>query len=1543
MKEFYKQNGTVLITGGCIWKVLLCVQLTLIASLASGLDFRYNKMPGSAEGTITPIPGGFRLSMKKTPNSKGFVESYAAINNPITNDQVLYFKWRGAENNQKTIIGIFLSVFNRETGKSEFKIHRLGSADGTEWRVAVLRFDKCFGIKNDSYDAVNLRFVLNGENNPNEDSSIEIVDFAVIGETEAKQKISSQNDQSSQTVSGTNGTIKFARGYGLPDQAKGNVENIPGGFRMTMENTPDSKGIIEAGSVGFKKTVTAEQRLQFRFRGAPDNNLTTFGVMFSFKDLSNGKSLFKVHRVGTADGPEWRKVKISFDQNLHLPAGSYEISSIRFVLNGKDNSKHSSSVDITDIEIVDQKSSPLESGDFVVIPGKQSKEQEAFVNAVNIRPVKVFFDFDNNDFQLAITKRNQKTIYEKTPSAGFRDLLLKNCANIIERVDSPSNANVIVYSRASTSPHIKDIIDATKRGAGLLVYGIVPDAELLPLLPAEIDVKTIKELAVRKTVKQSDLPLFNGEKFNDVDFGCYIDLHPRGGSRNVLSYSDGKPFAVGNEKILLFGAGVGTTLLNSNVFYDKLLLHCIMWYGSDNPTNAVKALKKYEIAVASQLDQEERMFVESVAEAANIPKSERSKYFRGMSHNNFGRFGYDVAEGLSCDNIDLSLKVVDAAKRIQGYMFDVTGKKSIPLKVWKVKVISGTVQFPHENPATLDSGEIWRGVGKVEYRYQLEMRSEWKGENLFFVVKDGISDCDESYFNGQLIGSVNNSATEYWSRPRRYAIPEKLIKWGEINEFRVVIENLHHGACFNSRPELVIAGNANTRQLAVTGINWIYKQYEIITGNEHHRMSFNVVTPFILYDFPQKIASMTVENIAEYAAFSNADGIKIINLMKDNLLYDVKRDGKLAAPWILLFRNGKTSPLLLALSRNINSIKAETSRNEVERLVFCGDEGLGEIVVGRPWGITNVDTFGWEKSLPADVKKKINMSLDYALNIPVACDEIYQVDRSNKLVKITNRFRFHRVKDEWNTPVSSYAILPPVTAFSIKNKIIGSSADTLVDFDMNTKFGPVLGVKGRDTVNYSLPLPENYDPFLPQIATINDKLVEDIQKYTLAGCQWSFGSKILDFFTPAEPLGAGFPSLNIDPFAWQMGMGPLLDGYFQYNNEVRVITNERIRKRVLEPMELYRHKNFDAERVEPFSGIRYTTNFRCFTHNSVNYVPYFGSKIIFADANEVHAQTAWIAVMLADRFGYARYIRNSWPHYEYLASYNMVLDDWAFHSGGCREYGVGGFADMLNCEFPGMFYHARLAEIAGDQRGADNAIYRAAKKSVPTIARWHFDSYIYANNLVSHDKKIARISGFSENDGGKHELSPLKQDRYILDAVYMFDFSQGFPGCMYHLYNQYCKRKVQEYIKEALPTLIDKNGKFASMRYLVMLAQFCGDNIPLEKFAVEVLNVRDTKLRSDRGGFHTGYELGNVLAWKYQVPRVQTAHDLTLYKCSFNVENRQLTLVFNANSTGAKMIIPIPTRLASKDMEIPKSKWTLINEGLALPVLKGANYFMAQY
>jgi hypothetical protein len=77
--------------------------------------------------------------------------------------------------------------------------------------------------------------------------------------------------------------------------------------------------------------------------------------------------------------------------------------------------------------------------------------------------------------------------------------------------------------------------------------------------------------------------------------------------------------------------------------------------------------------------------------------------------------------------------------------------------------------------------------------------------------------------------------------------------------------------------------------------------------------------------------------------------------------------------------------------------------------------------------------------------------------------------------------------------------------------------------------------------------------------------------------------------------------------------------------------------------------------------------------------------------------------------------------------YETVIDDYAFHASTCREFGQGSFIDMLNGEYAAFISFARLAKINGDTETEEEALYRAAKRGIPTLARLNYLEYIAEN------------------------------------------------------------------------------------------------------------------------------------------------------------------------------------------------------------------------
>lgn len=93
-----------------------------------------------------------------------------------------------------------------------------------------------------------------------------------------------------------------------------------------------------------------------------------------------------------------------------------------------------------------------------------------------------------------------------------------------------------------------------------------------------------------------------------------------------------------------------------------------------------------------------------------------------------------------------------------------------------------------ESDPLLSDGIIW-------YRTVVNISDPTKDYVLH--VKKGIDDCDQTYFNGELIGNTFN-----WSAERNYRIPKEIIRKGE-NFLSFRVSDLGGGGGFNSEVEIL--------------------------------------------------------------------------------------------------------------------------------------------------------------------------------------------------------------------------------------------------------------------------------------------------------------------------------------------------------------------------------------------------------------------------------------------------------------------------------------------------------------------------------------------------------------------------------------------------------------------------------------------------------------------------------------------------------------------------------------------------------------------
>ena len=107
-------------------------------------------------------------------------------------------------------------------------------------------------------------------------------------------------------------------------------------------------------------------------------------------------------------------------------------------------------------------------------------------------------------------------------------------------------------------------------------------------------------------------------------------------------------------------------------------------------------------------------------------------------------------------------------------------------------------------------------------RKTIEIPAEMVGKNLILSLAE-IDDCDDTYFNGVKVGSIEITHNEYWQTPRKYKIPANLVKAGK-NVIAVRVYNYLGAGGFNGHSTLLkLATEDDKNKIDLSG-EWRIKQ-----------------------------------------------------------------------------------------------------------------------------------------------------------------------------------------------------------------------------------------------------------------------------------------------------------------------------------------------------------------------------------------------------------------------------------------------------------------------------------------------------------------------------------------------------------------------------------------------------------------------------------------------------------------------------------------------------------------------------------------------
>jgi hypothetical protein len=768
-----------------------------------------------------------------------------------------------------------------------------------------------------------------------------------------------------------------------------------------------------------------------------------------------------------------------------------------------------------------------------------------------------------------------------------------------------------------------------------------------------------------------------------------------------------------------------------------------------------------------------------------------------------------------------------------------------------------------------------------------------------------------------------------------WAIDEGLLVGNVNRHLQLTCGDTSLGFAFPSKPASKDSGEVGA--YAVPALNWVCKTAQATVDGQRLTMRQSMLTPFVHYETEEPVVRLTFGHAPTHASFPTKGGVVARALDHPNALSDFARTA--TAGWLLVWEAGVSHPLLLVFEKRLGFF-VEVADGAAMALVLRAPEHVGTFLAGHPFGVERVDSTGWLTGVPRAAAKRTAFWHRAALAFPVGCDEVFRLDRAAGRVRIANRFRYLVVEDAWGTRPKKLAVLPPLIGYALDRNLLVADCSRVRDTGLPTKYGMLKVVEDSEALAYSLPMaPEE------RFAYVNSADEPDLSAYINRqfenGVRWSCGGHVPYEDWKVEQSRQGLNYRNIDPFSWSFGLATALQGRVFLNDANREKLAERASRRFSDPIERHQYKTFARYREEPFSGTRYPVLFNSFYPNKTRYAGTFGSRVIYGDENEASTLTLMLGYLHAVQLGNAGLVRANWSYFKQAARMMLTTDDWAAHASGCREYSAGAWLDMLNCEYPGMVYYARVAEIAGDTAAAEQGYYRAAKRMLPTLMRLSFHEYANRYRLAPFEARV--VFGFNEPDG------PLAAKAHLdgfncAGAMDLTDFSQATCFPLLALYATYAPETVQEYLDEVVRPSFLQNGKWSfHFPYVKAFAFLGASSDDLRKMVGDVDELRGERARNDWPGMRQCDEVGAaIFRLRPDVYVASHAPAALLDAIYADADGRvELTLEAPEEDTLLKLVCRRPILdVACNGRDVPKRRWTHQGELFTVSLPKGRSQWL---
>ncbi|MBQ9338692.1 MAG: hypothetical protein IJS14_15495 [Lentisphaeria bacterium] len=500
-------------------------------------------------------------------------------------------------------------------------------------------------------------------------------------------------------------------------------------------------------------------------------------------------------------------------------------------------------------------------------------------------------------------------------------------------------------------------------------------------------------------------------------------------------------------------------------------------------------------------------------------------------------------------------------------------------------------------------------------------------------------------------------------------------------------------------------------------------QLSVIWESQGVRMQYSLASPGIITECESRDMKLS--------QLEFAGGYRYMMTASRIVTPEKFRPEYLTENWLLLFgsQDFPEVPLVVVLDRRPEKVSVTREKGRLSSLTF---HGCRRMITATPFGFESLQPKG-----PSDTDflrtaaRKCRFWSRAFMAFPIDCKEYFHLDHPGRKCHIKQEFTYRRLTDEWNTEALELAPIPPVAALSSVAEYPAEPFDP----GFPTKFGPLLLYAG-DSSAYTLPMMP-YELAIPlrnrdsEAASVLKDGLEDFYRFQAGfpenGCSYAYiGSNL-------ERYGFTAMMFHFLPEEYRRKTASLLEGSVKRCCDPETVFScniapysllHRLEKHSRKLVaEIYEKNDYRMDmklyylRREPFTGAEYAVNY---LNQYQLYEIQPLSEEGIARYPEAYIENDWglgisfyLLYISALWSGCFEPIRKHWESLCRMWDYLDIYHDWACMASGYSENG-NIWTEGANYGI----YHAfiNLAEIAGDRKRRDYAIYMAAQQLALRLA-----------------------------------------------------------------------------------------------------------------------------------------------------------------------------------------------------------------------------------